>query len=150
MGSPYTDQSVIGDDCVIRHNVTLGSVSRQRIPGGPTLGDRVELSPGVVIVGPVKIGADVRIGPNCVITTNIPAGATVVTSPPRVLQAPRRPAADLAIVQPGTAAPAAPATPPVAAHPGTPATGVANDDAPPVAAAAVSLPSAQRESRLVS
>jgi serine O-acetyltransferase len=110
--------SVIGDDCLIRHNVTLGAVNDQRLAGGPVLGDRVELSPGVVIVGRVKIGAGARIGPNCVITTNIPEGATVVTSPPRVLQVPRRPVAGTADTGAAdtSAAPAAvkPATPDVA------------------------------------
>jgi serine O-acetyltransferase len=90
-GTSVHYQSVIGDDCLIRQNVTLGAVSNERIAGGPVLGDRVQLSPGVVIVGRVTIGADARVGPNCVVMTNIPAGATGVASPPRVLRVARRP-----------------------------------------------------------
>lgn len=96
-------ESVIGDDCLIRQHVTLGAVNRDRIAGGPVLGDRVELSPGVVIVGRVTVGSDTRIGPNCVVMTNIPAGSTVVSSPPRVLQVARRPRA--AAERPAPAAP---------------------------------------------
>lgn len=84
-------QSVIGDDCLIRQNTTLGAVNNNRIAGGPVLGERVELSPGAVLVGRVTIGSDSRIGPNCVVMTNIPPGSTVVTTPPRVLQVVRRP-----------------------------------------------------------
>jgi serine O-acetyltransferase len=73
----------IGNDCVIRQNVTIGQ-ARQGRP--PKLGDRVDVAPGAVIFGDITIGNDVNIGPNCVVMANIPDGATVVMSPPRVVQ----------------------------------------------------------------
>jgi serine O-acetyltransferase len=81
----------IGDDCLIRQNVTIGGAGRSR--EGPHLANRVEVGVGAVIVGPVHIGDDVRIGPNAVVMTDVPAGATVVALPPRVIPAPRRPPA---------------------------------------------------------
>jgi serine O-acetyltransferase len=87
------DTAVIGDDCAIRHNVTIGLSGVPGIRRAPALGRGVEIGVGAVIIGPITIGDNVRIGPNTVVMTNIPAGATVVASPPRVLTPPnpRRP-----------------------------------------------------------
>jgi serine O-acetyltransferase len=73
----------VGDDCLVRQNVTLG-VSGRRREGGPTLGDRVEIGAGAVIVGPVRIGDDARIGPNVVVQEDVPAGATVRPHRPEI------------------------------------------------------------------
>jgi serine O-acetyltransferase len=85
------DSSHIGDDCIIRQNVTLGAASVETVQHGPTLMNRVEVGCGAVILGKIVIGDDVRIGPNAVVTTNIPAGSTVVAPPPRVVQLTKRP-----------------------------------------------------------
>jgi serine O-acetyltransferase len=82
--------SRIGDDCIIRQNVTLGAASVETVQHGPTLMNRVEVGCGAVIMGKIIIENDVRIGPNAVVTTNIAAGSTVVVSPPRVIQLTRR------------------------------------------------------------
>lgn len=79
--------TVIGDDCVILQNVTIGAPARDRIEDAPTLGDRVRVGAGVVIVGRVHIGDGARIGPNAVVTANVPAGATVFGNPARVIPA---------------------------------------------------------------
>ena len=85
----------IGEDCIIRQGVTLGAGSVETVDRGPVLKNRVEVGAGVVIMGAVVIGDDVRIGPNAVVTMNIPAGSTVVAPASRVVQfrrpAPRRP-----------------------------------------------------------
>lgn len=89
-------QAVIGDDCLIRQGVTLGSLggghgSRARaLPGAPQLGDRVEVGVGAVLVGPIRIGDDVVIGPNAVVMTHVPAGAIVSAPPARVIAPPPR------------------------------------------------------------
>ena len=77
--------ATIGDDVLIRHNVTFG-MGNDWIPGkGPIIGDRVEFSPGVVVVGNVTIGDDVSVGPNCTITTNVPSNRTLFVPPPRIM-----------------------------------------------------------------
>jgi serine O-acetyltransferase len=85
------DSTRIGDDCIIRQNVTLGAASVETVEHGPTLMNRVEVGCGAVIMGNIVIGDDVRIGPNAVVTMNIPAGSTVVASPPRIIQLSKRP-----------------------------------------------------------
>ncbi|HEX2189561.1 MAG TPA: hypothetical protein VHG51_11715 [Longimicrobiaceae bacterium] len=79
-------RSVIGDDCLIRQNVTIGAVSMQRIGGAPKLEKGVEVGAGAVIVGAVIIGEGTRVGPNSVVMTSVPPGSMVVVPPPRVIQ----------------------------------------------------------------
>lgn len=76
----------IGKNCVIFHQVTIGS---NTLPGSsgqgfPTLGDNVYIGCGAKIIGNVKIGNNVRIGANCVVTRDVPDNATVVLEKPRV------------------------------------------------------------------
>lgn len=77
--------SVIGHDCLIRQNCTIGAGSESFADKGPILGNGVEMAAGAVIIGAVKIGDNVRIGPNAVVMMNIPAGSTVIAPPPRII-----------------------------------------------------------------
>jgi serine O-acetyltransferase len=74
-------RAVIGDECVLRQNVTIGAAIIQ--DAAPTLGRRVQVGTGAVIVGGVTIGDDTRIGPNVVIMTDVPSGVTVFVDRPR-------------------------------------------------------------------
>ena len=73
----------IGDDVMVRQNVTFGMGTTWDNDIWPTIGNRVEFSPGAVVIGQVTIGDDVSVGPNCVITTNISSGRTLFVPPPR-------------------------------------------------------------------
>ena len=75
--------AVIGDDCLIRRNVTIGAVDDAG--RSPRLGDRVRIGPGAVLIGDITIGDDVLIGPNAVVTTNVAAGARVLAPSSRVI-----------------------------------------------------------------
>jgi serine O-acetyltransferase len=66
----------IGDDCILRHNVTLGARGHTK-PGDPTLGARVEVGAGAVIIGTIAVGDDAVIGANTVVTGDVPPGAVV-------------------------------------------------------------------------
>ncbi|OHV56455.1 MULTISPECIES: serine O-acetyltransferase [unclassified Pseudofrankia] len=78
---------VVGDDCLIRHNVTIGFASGQAPRDAvPAIGARVEIGPGSHLLGPIAIGDDVRIGPNSIVTVDVPAGATVFAAPARVMK----------------------------------------------------------------
>lgn len=82
---------VVGDDCMIRHNVTVGAGSDTK-GGYPTIGDRVQFGPGSIVMGAVHVGDDVLIGPSAVVVTDVPAGSRVLapaaqTRPPRGDQA---------------------------------------------------------------
>ncbi|MBB6122491.1 serine O-acetyltransferase [Sphingobium subterraneum] len=73
--------SVVGPNCLIFQQVTLGSNSR----GVPVLGAHVDVGAGAKIIGPVTIGNYARIGANAVVVDDVPEGATVVGIPARVV-----------------------------------------------------------------
>jgi serine O-acetyltransferase len=78
-------KSVIGDDCIIRHGVTLGNRYRERHEEAPILGRGVSVGAGAKILGPVHVGDGAVIGANAVVLGDVPAGATAVGIPARVL-----------------------------------------------------------------
>jgi serine O-acetyltransferase len=84
-GMVFNEKTSFGDDCSYGHNTTIG-IGIYGKNSVPTFGDRVELAPGVVVLGEVTIGDDVKIGPNAVVITNVPAGAHVFEHPTRILQ----------------------------------------------------------------
>jgi serine O-acetyltransferase len=78
--------SVIGDECVIRQNVRLGSRGADRPDEAPRLGNRVSIGAGAKILGDVSIGDDARIGADAVIFSNVRPGALAVGVPIRTRQ----------------------------------------------------------------
>ena len=83
--------TVFGDDCVLRHNVTIGvGIAGKRAEEAPVFGDRVKFGPGAVVLGGITVGDDVRIGPNTLIMANVPSGAHVLEKPTRVLRLQRQ------------------------------------------------------------
>ena len=75
----------IGDDCIIRQGVTIGSRSLDRPFDAPTIGNRVNVGAGAKILGAVQIGDDVQVGANAVVRCDVPAGALAVGVPARVV-----------------------------------------------------------------
>jgi serine O-acetyltransferase len=82
-GIVISGEATIGDDCVIRQNVTVGAT--EEAGPVPTIGNRVDIGAGAVIVGGVTVGDDVGIGPNAVVVTDVPAGSRVVAPPSQIL-----------------------------------------------------------------
>jgi serine O-acetyltransferase len=78
-------ETVIGKNCNISQNVTIGQASRGRNKGHPTIGDNVYIGPGAKIIGAIHIGSNVAIGANCVVTKDIPDSSVVVGIPGRVI-----------------------------------------------------------------
>lgn len=85
--------AVIGDDCILRQGVSIGALRAGQGSEPPTLGDRVEVGAGAILIGPIRIGDDVVIGPNAVVMTHVPAGAMVVSPQARIMAPPPRRAA---------------------------------------------------------
>jgi len=75
----------IGDDVIIRQNTTFGIATVHTPDARPTIGDRVDIGAGVVIVGNITVGNDAVIGANAVVNKSIPAGVTAGGIPARVL-----------------------------------------------------------------
>jgi serine O-acetyltransferase len=81
--------AIIGDDCIIRHGVTLGNRSLDRPAEAPTLGNRVNVGAGAKILGMVSIGDDAQVGANAVVRHDVPPGALAVGIPAQLV--PRHP-----------------------------------------------------------
>jgi serine O-acetyltransferase len=80
---------VIGDDCTLRHNLTIGYVGGDSAPDAVAkIGKRVEIAPGVHLLGAISIGDDARIGPASVVMADVPAGSTVFAAPARIMRPP--------------------------------------------------------------
>jgi serine O-acetyltransferase len=72
----------IGDDCVLFHNVTLGGTGKHVGKRHPTIGNNVFIGTGAILLGPLRVGDNVRIGANTFLyMVDIPDNATVVGTP---------------------------------------------------------------------
>lgn len=79
--------AVIGDNCVIFHQVTVGANTLESSPrfGSPVIGNNCYIGAGAKIIGNIRIGDNVRIGANCVVTSDLPDNVTVVCEKPRII-----------------------------------------------------------------
>lgn len=67
--------TIIGDDVMLRHGVTLGNrVARDDCP---IIESDVEIGAGAIIIGRVTVGRGARIGAGAVVTQDVPAGGRV-------------------------------------------------------------------------
>ena len=77
--------AVIGNNCNLSHDVTLGKVNRGPKAGFPVIGDNVYIGPGAKIIGHIHVGDGAAIGANAVVTKDVPPGVAVGGVPARVL-----------------------------------------------------------------
>lgn len=75
----------VGDDCLIRHNVTIGLLRDGPGSKPPRVGNRVEIGAGAVILGDVSVGDDAVIGANVVVRKDVPAKAVVLPPEPTIV-----------------------------------------------------------------
>jgi len=85
MGVVIGETTVIGDDCHLYQEVTLGGTSTKRTKRHPTLGNVVVVGAGAKIIGAVNIGDGAKIGAGSVVATNVPPNATVVGVPGHIV-----------------------------------------------------------------
>jgi serine O-acetyltransferase len=71
------EQVVIGENCSISHDVTIGLAGEGRRRGAPTIGKNVYIAPGAKIAGRIRVGDNVRIGANAVVSRDVPDNALV-------------------------------------------------------------------------
>jgi len=84
LGVVLHPDTVIGKNCMIAQNVTIGG--RSNFPEVPKLGTNVFVGTGAKILGPVTIGDNVKIGANAVVIRDIPSNSTVVGIPARIIK----------------------------------------------------------------
>lgn len=77
--------AVIGRNCDIFQDVSIGVSRSGNQYGYPIIGDSVQIGPGVKIHGKVNIGNNVRIAPNVTIDRNIPDNVHVSAAPVQVV-----------------------------------------------------------------
>lgn len=76
----------IGDDVTLYQGVTLGGTGKDTGKRHPTIGNRVIVSSGARVLGPFKVGDDVKIGSGSIVLNEIPPGCTVVGIPGKIVR----------------------------------------------------------------
>lgn len=87
MGVVIGETAVIGDNCQLFHNVTLGGTGKVKGKRHPTIGSNVMVGTGSILLGPITVGSNVNIGANTVVIDHdIPDNCTVVGNPGRIVK----------------------------------------------------------------
>lgn len=77
-------RTIIGDDCHIDQNVTIGGTSKKfKVP---RIGNHVYIGAGAKIIGPVNIGNNVVVGANAVVVKDVPDNCLVVGVPAKIIK----------------------------------------------------------------
>ncbi|MGL5150991.1 MAG: serine acetyltransferase [Clostridium sp.] len=77
-GIVISKSSVIGDDCTIFHQVTLGANEHKGNLKSPQVMNNVYVGCGAKLIGNIIIGENVKVGANAVIVKSIPQNSTVI------------------------------------------------------------------------
>ncbi|HEY5758645.1 MAG TPA: hypothetical protein VIU34_22620 [Steroidobacter sp.] len=80
-GITVSSVAVIGRDCNLSQNITIGVSGAGAKRGAPTIGDNVYIAPGARLFGKINIGNNVKIGANAVIHKDLPDNAIAVLDP---------------------------------------------------------------------
>jgi serine O-acetyltransferase len=78
-------RTVIGDNCTLRHGVTIGN--RYNDLSAPVIGNNVEIGAGAQILGTIRIGDHCRIGALTAVLDDMPDGSTAVGQAARIIRA---------------------------------------------------------------
>jgi serine O-acetyltransferase len=85
IGIVINQDSIIGTNCTISQNVTIGDLKRGKHTGSPVIGNNVYIAPGAVIIGSIHIGHNVIIGANSVVNKDLPDNAVAAGIPASVI-----------------------------------------------------------------
>ncbi len=84
LGIVIHKRCIIGKNCHISQNVTLGGTSG--LYEVPVVGNDVQIGAGANIIGPVHIGDNVIIGAGAVVVTDLPDNCVAVGVPAKVIK----------------------------------------------------------------
>jgi serine O-acetyltransferase len=76
----------IGSNCLIFHEVTLGTNANSRNQF-PVIGNTVDIYVGARVLGQVAVEDDAKIGANSVVLSRVPRGSTVAPPASRIISA---------------------------------------------------------------
>ena len=85
MGVVIGETSIIGDDVLIYHSVTLGSKTGSRGKRHPTIGNNVVLGAQAIVLGNITVGDGASIGAATLVVRDVAPSTTVVGNPAKVL-----------------------------------------------------------------
>lgn len=86
MGVVIGETAEIGDNCLIYQGVTLGGTGKDKGKRHPTLGNNVMVGAGAKVLGPFKVGDNVKIAANAVVLAEVPSNSTAVGIPARIIK----------------------------------------------------------------
>lgn len=79
------EAAVIGANCNLHKDVTIGQENRGKRKGAPVFGDCVWVGVNATIVGAITVGDDVLIAPGAYVNCDIPSHSIVVGNPCRTI-----------------------------------------------------------------
>jgi serine O-acetyltransferase len=80
-GITVSSEAVIGANCNISQNITIGLSGKGERRGVPVIGNDVYIAPGARLFGRIRIGDNAVIGANAVVYRDVPGNAVVVLDP---------------------------------------------------------------------
>ena len=87
MGVVIGGTAEVGKNCVMFHGITLGGTGKHGGKRHPTIGDNVLIGSHATLLGPIKVGSNVKIGAETiVINCDVPDNCTVVGAPGRIVR----------------------------------------------------------------
>ncbi len=75
----------IGDNVTIYQGVVFGGTTTEPGKRHPTVGNNVVVGSGAKLLGPIRIGENVRIGANSVVVNDVPSNSVVVGVPGKII-----------------------------------------------------------------
>ncbi len=89
-GITISSEAVIGKNCNLSQNITIGVAGKGDRMGVPVIGDHVYIAPGARLFGKIIVGHHVKIGANAVVHKDIPDHAVVVLAPGFTILSPEK------------------------------------------------------------
>ena len=80
------ETAIIGDNCTIYQQVTLGGISLNKVKRHPTLKNNVIVGCGAKVLGDITIGENAKIGANAVVLNDVEDNTVVVGIPAKAIK----------------------------------------------------------------
>lgn len=80
-GTVINGSTIIGKNCTVLHNVTIGAGRG----GTPHIGNNVYIGAGAIIIGNTHIGNNVKIGAGAIVVNDVPDNCTIVPEKSRII-----------------------------------------------------------------
>lgn len=78
VGVVIGETSIIGDNVMLYHGVTLGGTGKDKVKRHPNIQDNVTIGAGSILLGNITVGANSKIGAGAVVLKDVPKNTTVV------------------------------------------------------------------------